>query len=280
MSFLQKLVASRWIAGTTIEEEIKVVKKLKEKNLNSIINYLGEDINNAEKAKASLDIYLECIKDIKENNLNSQIAIKASQLGLFVNDKVLKKNYEQIIKKAKIEGIFVWLDMERYDTVDKTISLYKKYISYGNTGICIQSYLKRSFKDVKILLELGAAIRIVKGAYTESSTIAHNRDDATKNYIKILNYTFKKSENFTVATHDLSIIKKSVELSKKYKKEPEYAMLYGIRNNIAFKLAKKHKMNLYVPFGKDWFKYSYRRLREFSNLKLVLHSLLENQKLD
>ncbi|MEM0201502.1 MAG: proline dehydrogenase family protein, partial [Candidatus Micrarchaeaceae archaeon] len=185
----------------------------------------------------------------------------------------------KIIKEAKKNNIFVWLDMENYNYVNDTVSLYLKYNKIGNTGICLQSYLKRTYSDLLKIIKSKGIIRLVKGAYKESSLISYNREDSTKNYIYLMEYLFKNSNNFTIATHDFNIIKYSFELSKKFNKKPKYAMLFGIRNKLAKNIAKQHEMSLYLPFGVDWIGYSYRRLKESSNLKLVLRSLLENQKI-
>ena len=91
---------------------------------------------------------------------------------------------------------------------------------------------------------------------------------------------FEKSGDFMLATHDISIIKESFNLCVKYKKEPQYAMLYGIRNKLALEMASTHKICLYVPFGEKWISYSYRRFKELSNISLVLRSLLEAQKIN
>ncbi len=279
MSILQKILAGRWIVGTTVNEAIITAVDLSKLRINSMINYLGEDTYKKEDANQSVDIYLQLIKKLKQNNLNSSIAIKPTQLGLLVNKETINKNYLKIIKAAKKNNIFVWLDMEKYIYVNNTISLYLKYNSLGNTGICLQSYLKRTNSDLIKILKHNGVIRLVKGAYTESKSISYDKKDSTKNYSHLMEYLFEKSDNFTLATHDLNIIKSSFELSKKYNKEPKYAMLYGIRNNLAKNIAKKHNMSLYLPFGEDWISYSYRRLKESSNFKLVLRSLLENQKI-
>ena len=143
----------------------------------------------------------------------------------------------------------------------------------------LSTYLKRSINDVKKIVKKEGKIRLVKGAYHEDQLVSYTRYDSTINYLKIMQYLFERSNSFMLATHDLSIINKSLWLSKKYKKNPTYAMLYGIRNKLAVKLALTNNMVLYLPYGKNWFSYSYRRLRESSNLTLVLRSLLENQRI-
>ncbi len=279
---IERVFASRWIAGPLSTDAINVSFKLKKRHISSMINFLGENYSNDENIKNNVDEYLKLIKKINQSNINSSISIKPTQIGLLYNKSELYKNYSKIVETAKKYNIIVWLDMEEHQYVDQTIDLYLSKISSKNTGICIQSYLKRSMNDVKRIVKHKGYIRLVKGAYKESKKIAfENREAVTKNYSDIMLYLFKKSEYFILATHDLNMIKLSELLNKKYKRDVTYAMLNGIRNMEALRLANSgHKMIIYIPYGTEWFKYSYRRLREASNLKLIIRSLFSRQNIN
>lgn len=279
---IERVFASRWIAGPLYSDAIVVSFKLKKRHILSMINFLGENYSNKNDIKNNVNEYLKLIKKINANNINSSISIKPTQIGLLYNKSELRKNYFKIVETAKKYGVMVWLDMEEHQYVTQTIDLYMLKISSKNTGICIQSYLKRSMYDVKKIVKNNGYIRLVKGAYKESKNIAfESREKVTENYANIMLYLFLNSKHFVLATHDLNMIKLSESLNKKYKRDVSYAMLNGIRNREAVKLANSgHKMIIYVPYGTEWFKYSYRRLREASNLKLVLRSLLSRQNID
>ena len=279
MYLAQKIFAGRWIAGPDEESAISTCKKLTALKIKPIFNYLGEEILDKKDITETVNTYLKLLDLIKENGLNCSISIKPTQIGSLISKNELEENYAKITKKARKLNVFTWLDMESYKGVDSTISLYLNSNDCSYTGICLQSYLKRTMKDVKKITKNDGIIRLVKGAYSESKDISYNRTDSTVNYLQIMRYLFKNSQNFMLATHDLNIIKTSFYFSRLYKKWPDYAMLYGIRNKLAVKLAKNHSMHLYVPFGRSWLSYSYRRLRESSNIMLVLRSLLDNQKI-
>jgi proline dehydrogenase len=91
---------------------------------------------------------------------------------------------------------------------------------------------------------------------------------------------FVKSDNFMIATHDSRIIEDAIRINKRYSKHITYAMLNGIRNKYAVYLAKHHqKVAIYVPFGKDWINFAYRRLLEQKHITLIVRSLLEKQEI-
>ncbi|MCL4383198.1 MAG: proline dehydrogenase family protein [Candidatus Marsarchaeota archaeon] len=277
---IEKLLAGRWIAGAYIEDAIHETKKFNNLKVTAILNYLGEDFKDIENVKKSTNIYLKLIDDIKKYKLKAQISLKPTQLGLLINQKVLIQNYLKIVSNASKANIFVWLDMENSQYVDDTIKLYYKGMKYKNVGICIQSYLKRSFNDIKHIVSKQGIIRLVKGAYTEPENIAYKtRDEVTKNYVKLMKYLFINSDKFLIASHDLNMINYAESLQKKYKRDISYAMLKGIRNKYLIKLAKNNKTRVYIPFGTTWIAYSFRRLKEAGHLKLILRSLFENQKI-
>jgi proline dehydrogenase len=260
----EKLLAGRWIAGPSIQDGIKIAKKVNANMASAILNYLGEDINDMNDVNATVNLYLKLIDSIKSMKINADISLKPTELGLEIDKEVMKQNYVKIVKYAKKKGIFVWLDMEQAPFVDDTIALYKIGLPYKNVGICIQAYLRRSLSDLRYLSKLNSTVRLVKGAYSESPKIAFpSWADVTANYSSLMEYLFKNFSKFTIATHDNSLIEKALGLNEKYKKEVTYAMLNGIRNKYAYRLAAEgNKVSIYVPFGTAWFKYAFRRLRE------------------
>ena len=151
----------------------------------------------------------------------------------------------------------------------------------GGTGICIQSYLKRSQKDIQMLSKSNAVIRLVKGAYHSDENRSYkSRAETTENYVRLMQYLFMHSNGFAIATHDLDMIAMAKQLNAKYHRNVWYAMLNGIRNKYAIRLAREsEQVEVYLPFGSRWICYSYRRLKEASNLSLVIKSLFESQRI-
>ncbi len=274
------LLASRWISGPRIEDAIKITHRFNKRGAHGMINFLGEGNKSKTQVTKTVDEYILLLKEIKKSRINACISIKPTQIGLLIGCNEAIKNYSKIVEYAKKYHIDVWLDMEEYQYVNSTIKIYYTKIKYPNTGICIQSYLKRSINDVQKISLAGGRIRLVKGAYKESRSISYpKRALSTKNYVLLMEYLFKNSKNFIIATHDINMVSKAKQLSKIYNNRKfSYAMLCGIRNKDAIKLALAgNNVYIYIPYGTQWIKYAKRRLKEMSNLKLIIRSLFSMQ---
>jgi proline dehydrogenase len=279
---LEKMISGRWIAGPEITDAIKEARIFKRDNISAIINQLGEGYKERNPVDRAMGVYADLIKRIKKENLDSSISVKATQLGLLIDYKFAQGNYSKLLGIARKYRIFVWLDMEEPSTVSDTIRLYKKEVKKGSAGLCIQACLKRSMSDIKQLLKYeNANIRLVKGAYSTTNRDGYNtRNGCTKNYYRLMEYLFKEGGKFTIATHDSGIIESAIRMNRKSNREVTYAMLNGIWNQYALKLAQSgEKVALYLPFGREWIAYSYRRMKEAGHIPLIMRSLLEKQQI-
>ena len=274
---IERLVAGRWIAGATIDDAIATARSLNRRGMKAQINYLGELFTDEKEVADTMKVYERLLAAISRHKIMTDISVKPSQLGMLVDKDTLARNYTRIVRLSKQHKVFVWMDMEEDTYTDLEIRLYKTQLASGNTGICLQSYMKRSLKDAASLVRLHGTIRLVKGAYyTTKNRNYLDRPKATENYLRIMTYLFMHAKKFMVGTHDTELIMKALSLNKKYGKDVEYAMLNGINNKYAVNLAKSgENVSIYVPFGRRWIDYSYRRLKEASNLKLVIESLVK-----
>jgi proline dehydrogenase len=270
-------LVKRWIGGSSIIDAINSARYANEKGMGVILNYLGEDIKKIDKVERNLKEYIALLKFIKKYNLDSSISVKLTQLGLYINEKICEDKLSILLKEAKKYNIKVWLDMESSRYTSKTIEIYLKSLDvYKNLGIAIQAYLKRSLGDVNKILKYEGEIRLVKGAYNEPEPIAYKKkNEINKNFLKLMEILYKNSNKFTIATHDEKLIYESIKLSKIYAKNPTYAFLRGVRNDIKrYLLNYKLRVEEYIPYGEEWIGYIYRRMREKkSNVLLVLTSL-------
>jgi len=277
--FLERAIASKWIAGPSINDALKRAEHFNKLSMHAIINYLGEELTSEKDVDDAVDKYVSLIREIKNNGLDASISVKITQLGLRLAKELAYKNYNKLAEFARRNKVFLWLDMEASDTVDETINAYKRQVDNGNVGIAIQAYLRRSANDIKELVKINGVVRLVKGAYSEKREIAFQRkEEINKNYERLMLYLFKNARAFTLATHDSNMIEKGLELNKKYKKEVTYAMLNGIRNDYAKSLAEQgERVAIYIPFGPKWIDYAYRRMRERGHVSLIMRSLISNK---
>ncbi len=268
----------RWIAGVSVDDVIRESAVINRAEEQVMINYLGEHFHDMSQVENAVNTYSELIDKMEKNKVHGCIALKATQLGMGIDDQRCYKNYIFIAKRAQKAGVFVWLDMEEHIYVSKTVSLYLKALRESkNIGICLQGKLKRSYADARKIVRMHGRIRLVKGAYDESARIMYtDRERVFENYLMIMRYLFEHSEEFIIATHDDRIIDSALRLNLIHRKKFAFAMLKGIRGKLAEKIAKQgNTIFIYVPFGPQWLAYSIRRLKEGSNIALVLRSVLQ-----
>ena len=271
-------VAKHWIAGETYEQAMERAGQANAGKMLGIINLLGEEIRVREETNAATTEYLEILKAIDARKIRSCISIKPTQLGLSIDKKLFEDNMNSILSAAKSLGNFVWMDIEgspyTADTIDSYLEFRKRF---DNVGVAIQAYLKRSEEDVNRILDAKGMIRLVKGAYNESPKIAFKRkNQINENFSKLMRLMFERGQGFAIATHHEKLIEEAAELSKSRQVDFEFEMLMGIRDKKKIDLAERgYRMSEYIPYGKGWWAYSVRRIREHkSNILLLARSLL------
>ena len=268
-------VAKQWIAGDTIDDALSAAKDAYKNGRHAIINKLGEYHTSKNQIRKTLQEYQIIANSFKKWKIRGAISVKPTQIGLSISQRECFRNLEKIISSARQAHVFVWLDMESSEHTDEIIELYQSFFSkYERLGLALQANLKRTENDLADLIQTGAKIRLVKGAYSESSKIAYkSKDKVDKNYLKLMRKLFKDGNEFGIATHDSKIIQKAINLSKSNHKKFEFQMLKGIRDEIKYDLSKKKfVISDYIPYGTNWLPYSFRRIMERKRNILLLGS--------
>ena len=285
MHLMEKIlfkVAKQWIAGNTIDDALTSAKNAYKLRRHTIINKLGEYHTSKKQISETVKEYQKIVRSFRKWKIRGAISVKPTQIGLSISQKECYRNLEQIIHDARNAHVFVWIDMESSDHTDETIEIYNVFFSkYERMGIALQANLKRTENDLKDLLQIGAKVRLVKGAYRENARIAFkSKEDVDKNYVKLMRMLFQKSNEFAIASHDGKIIRKAQSLSKKYPRKFEFQMLKGIREDLKSKLIKKKfVVSDYIPYGINWLPYSIRRIKERKrNILLLGSSLIQSQR--
>lgn len=267
--------AKQWIAGDTIDDALKSSKLSYKNGRHAIVNKLGEYHKSKTQINKTVKEYQKIVSSFRKWKIRGAISVKPTQIGLSISKKECKRNFQIIIKKAALSHIFVWIDMESSEHTDETIEIYYDlFARYERLGIALQSNLKRTKNDLIDLLEHGAKIRLVKGAYKESSRIAfQSKEKVDENYVRLMKILFKNGNEFGIATHDSKLIDLATRLSKKFKRKFEFQMLKGIRDEMKPILLKKHfVVSDYIPYGTNWLPYSIRRVKERKRNILLLGS--------
>jgi proline dehydrogenase len=271
-------VAKRWIAGIDIESAIKDAVAANKRGVGAVVNFLGEEIEDPAVANAQVEEYFRLQKALSENSVNGFVSVKLTQLGLGRDDSGAALRLERIVSNAESFNQQMFIDMESSDFTEKTIAMYlDSHSRHPELGLALQAYMRRSGADLKILLDKGARIRLVKGAYREpNDVIFSTRKEVSENYNVLMQMLFERGGNFAIATHDSKLIDEAKKLAESKHADFRFEMLKGIRNELKAELVKSgYKVYEYLPYGDRWFSYSKRRMTEHpSNIWLLLRSLV------
>jgi proline dehydrogenase len=283
-AFIRRAV-KRFMPGEELDDALGAAEELRSKSIKAILTHLGENITQAEEAAHVRDHYIEALGRIGERGLDAYLSVKLTQLGLDLSEEFCLENIRSIIERAAQVNNMVWIDMEQSHYVDRTLSVFRKAREGApNVGVCLQAYLYRTEKDLRDLLPLDPAIRLVKGAYAEPSSVAYPRkSDVDSNYANLtdilLENAVKRRTLAGIATHDPALIRRAGSRASEMglsKSAFEYQLLYGIRTEEQFRLAAEgYRVRSLISYGSFWFPWYVRRLAERpANVTFVLKSLL------
>ena len=236
---LARKLASRFVAGETIDEAMAAVRELNASNLSASLDLLGESVQHAEEAHRACRTYLDLLDRIHGEKANANVSVKLTQMGLDIDEQLCLGNMRAIIGKAKQYDSFVRIDMEQSTYTAKTLRLFTDifYPEFGNAvGVVLQSYLRRTMADVDAMIALGARVRLCKGAYQEPEDITFpNKSDVDANYIACMERLLERGNYPGIATHDVAIIDHAKAFAKTHGISPqrfEFQMLYGVRRDL------------------------------------------------
>jgi proline dehydrogenase len=274
--------AARFVAGETIQQSIQAVRGLNQDGRVATLDHLGEFVFSEAEALESADMCMQTLDAIAESGVTSNLSLKMTSLGLDISRDLCVSNMRRILDRARMHSNFVRIDMEDYAHCQISLDIYRELRKdYDNVGIVIQAYLFRTMKDMDDLHELGANLRLVKGAYKESPQVAFPEKSAVDdNYKKIIQKHLLNGHYTAIASHDEAIINFTKHFARTNGisgDQFEFQMLYGICEELQKQLVKEgYRVRIYVPYGVDWFGYFMRRLAERpANVWFVLKNMFK-----
>jgi proline dehydrogenase len=268
------IFSKKYIAGETIDDAVKVSKELNSQGIMITIDLLGEFIKNLSEAEENKQAYLKIIDRIESEKINGNYSLKPTSFGLLLDQEVCYRNIREIVAKAAGFNNFIRIDMEDSPCTDLEIALFRRLKKEfpKNVGLVVQAYLKRTQSDLENLMDLHSAetplnFRLCKGIYVEPEAISFKKyQEINEHFLIDLELLLSKGVYPGIATHDKPLVEGAYRLLEKYrvpKNLYEFQMLYGVTPDLRQSIVNKgHPMRVYVPFGKDWFGYSTRRLKE------------------
>jgi proline dehydrogenase len=264
-----KRLSQRYIAGPTLEDAVAVVKQLNDAGKMATIDVLGEEITRREEATALLAEYEDVFETIEREQLDSNVSVKLTGLGLGLDHDFCRENAAELVREAAARGNFVRIDMEDSSTTGETLQIYRELRGQGldNVGVVLQAYMKRTLADVAELAELRPNVRVCKGIYVEPPEVAFQEFETVRlNFVEAVGALLDLGAYIGVATHDDWVIDEALALIEERglaAEQYEFQMLLGVRPELGDELVRDgHRLRIYVPYGRQWYEYSLRRLQE------------------
>jgi proline dehydrogenase len=278
--------ARRFIAGETTTEAIDAARVVEGRGLLITLDHLGESVGTIARADAATREYFEVMQQVVESGIGRNISLKLTQLGLTVDRATCVDNMRRVLDRAEPAGFFVRIDMEGSAHTEVTLETFETLwgLGYRQMGVVLQAALYRTEEDLPRVLRLGAPVRLVKGAYKEPKTVAHQHkpeiDDAYARLMKIL---LAGGVYPAIATHDPTMHDLAARWAAERGLGPdrfEFQLLYGVRRDLQASLVSRgYRVRVYIPFGREWFPYFMRRLGERpANVTSVVRSLIDERR--
>ena len=273
----EKLVwifSKRYIAGETIDDAIRASKELNEKGMLVTLDILGEFIKTLGEAEKNKNDYLSLVERTQQEGIIGNYSVKPSMFGLLLDKEQCYQHIRAIVEKAASYNNFIRVDMEDSDCTTDTIAIYRRLKAEfpKNCGLVVQAYMKRTMKDLNDLMDIHTQenplnYRLCKGIYVEPAEIAYKKYEVVnEHFLADLEYMFQQGMYAAIATHDKPLVDGAYKLIEKYNisnEKYEFQMLYGVTPELRQSIVDAgHRLRVYVPYGKQWFGYSTRRLKE------------------
>lgn len=280
-------MARRFVPGETVDALVAGIREANADGLTATGNYLGESVKTEAAARQAGDVYVEVMDRIAAEGLDANVSLKFTQLGQAISESFLAENLTPILERSRRDDVFVRFDMESSAYTQRTLDAFEKLWTDGwrNIGVVLQAYLRRTAGDVARMNQLGARVRLCKGAYDEPSSIAFKeRSDVVRNFVQLMRELVDHGNYPGIATHDEELIEATVDHVQRNgipAERFEFQMLYGVRRDLQQKLIRDGwNVRVYVPFGEQWYPYLMRRLAERpANILLLTGSVLRESPL-
>jgi proline dehydrogenase len=271
-AFVRRSV-STFMPGERLEDAMAAAAAQQRQGIGTIFTRLGENLTRVEDAEEVTLHYLDVLDKVKASGLDAQISVKPTQLGLDLDTELCFRNLQRLIDRAEERGNFVWVDMESSPYVDPTLDLFRRTRARSaRIGIALQAYLYRTAADVESLVPLGAAIRVVKGAYLEPASVAYpKKADVDENFYRLSCRLLREDARrpgalLHMATHDARLVDRLTAFIDEHNVPTTayaFAMLYGIQRPLQQRLVRAGRpLRVLIAYGEYWFAWYMRRLAE------------------
>ncbi len=275
-------IARRFVAGETLDDAAAAARHLNDGGMTVSLDYLGEAVTSRAEAEQARALILASVDRIAADGLDANVSVKLTQLGQDIDEAFLRDNTRRILDRAGEHDLFVRFDMEGSPYTQRTLEFFESLWAEGrrNCGVVLQSYLYRTEQDVRRMNQIGARVRLCKGAYSEPPEIAFpDKADVDANFVQLMRALLAEGNYPGIATHDEAMIRATKQFANEQGiglDRLEFQMLFGVRRDLQRELVREgYNLRIYVPFGEAWYPYFMRRMAERpANLVFIVGSVL------
>jgi proline dehydrogenase len=280
-------LSRRFVPGESVDDLVRAIKDANAEGLTATGNFLGESVHDEANARRAADEYFAILERLEAEKLEANISLKFTALGQDISEAFLAENLSRILARTKAADGFIRFDMESSEYTQRTLDAFEKVWSEGwrNIGVVLQSYLKRTAGDVARMNELGARVRLCKGAYNEPPEVAFKAKAAVdESFVELMRMLLSEGNYPAIATHHEAMLDATVGYHQKEgigKETFEFQMLHGVRRDLQSQLVKDgFNVRVYIPFGSHWYPYLMRRLAERpANMLFMAGSVVQESPL-
>jgi len=262
-------IRRRFVAGDNLEDFLRVAGEVRNEGFGVTGNLLGEAVKDSRQAEGAAAAYLELLDRLGSGSLDVNVSLKLTQLGFDLDPAEFRKNLGSILTRAEEVGAFLRFDMESSAYTARTLAAFEELWAAGarQVGIVLQACLRRTAGDVGRMIELGAPVRLCKGAYAEPDDVAYrNPAKVRENFQELAWWLLSEGRTPAIATHDEGLIRGVIDHASRMgidERSFEFQFLFGVRRDLQRELMQRgYRVRVYIPYGDNWYPYLMRRLAE------------------
>lgn len=261
----------RFMPGEDRDAALVAAEEFQGQRIASILTLLGENVRDEAEAAEVAFHYIGLLQAIRQRRIDAEVSVKLTHLGLDLDPALACRSLTAIVSAPAAGDSVVWVDMESSRYTEPTLELFDRVRrDHPNLGLCIQSYLHRTARDLERLLP--AHLRLVKGAYAEPAEVAFPRKaDVDASFLELARRIVAgrgtgAGPRIAFGTHDRVLIRRIIDEAAAQgvaKDALEFQMLYGIQREEQRRLAASgHRVRVLISYGPAWFPWYMRRLAE------------------
>lgn len=245
-------VARAYIAGSEVTDAIHLCREVNQHGWYSTICPWDGPNESPERVLSS---YREALEAITRESLDCSLSIKVSALQYDFG------RLKELLTLASAHNIRLHFDALGPETASSSLALLERALTvHPNVGYTLPARWRRSLSDANRLIDLGVAIRVVKGQWPDPDE-PHLNPAAC--FLDVIDVLSGRAAHVAVATHDVALARSTLIKLQESGTPCELEQLWGLPlciDRVAIPLNVKAR--LYIPYGYAYLPYAISEARK------------------